>query len=107
MRRGSGDPASPPPCPTSLSVTGEDPPANEGPCDADIAFMTREVTGKSSEDNPTAELRGLEAGVRKSPGLRWPRIHPAGAERPIDRERRARGAKVTAASGATAITVAH
>lgn len=88
-------------------VTAEDALAAEGPCDADIAFMTREVTGASSKDNPTPELRGFEAVVRKSPGLRWLQIHPAGAERPIYRELRARGVKVTTASGATAITVAH
>src|SRR5687767_5021764 len=88
-------------------VTAEDPLAADGPCDADIAFMTREVTGKSSKDNPTPELAGFEAVVRKSPQLRWLQIHPAGAERPIYRELRARGVKVTTASGATAITVAH
>lgn len=88
-------------------VTAEDALAADGPCDADIAFMTREVTGKSSKDNPTPELQGFETVVRKSPGLRWLQIHPAGAERPIYRELRARGVKVTTASGATAITVAH
>ena len=81
--------------------------AAEGSCDADIAFMTREVTGKSSSNNPTPELAGFDAVVRKSPGLRWLQIHPAGAERPIYRELRGRGAKVTTASGATAVTVSH
>ncbi len=81
--------------------------AAEGPCDADIAFMTREVTGKSSSNNPTPELAGFDAVVRKSPGLKWLQIHPAGAERPIYRELRGRGVKVTTASGATAVTVSH
>lgn len=88
-------------------VTAEEALAASGPCDADIAFMTREVTGKSSKNNPTPELTGFETVLRKSPGLRWLQIHPAGAERPIYRELRARGVKVTTASGATAITVAH
>jgi D-2-hydroxyacid dehydrogenase (NADP+) len=79
----------------------------EGACDADIAFMTREVTGKSSSNNPTTELQGFDAVVRKSMKLKWLQIHPAGAERPIYRELRARGVKVTTASGATAVTVAH
>src|SRR5215470_600561 len=78
-----------------------------GPSDADIAFMTREVTGKSSSGNPTPELQGFDAVVRKSPRLKWLQIHPAGAERPIYRELRGRGVKVTTASGATAMTVAH
>ncbi len=88
-------------------ITAEQALCADGPCDADIAFMTREVTGKSSKDNPTPELQGFETVVRKSPQLRWLQIHPAGAERPIYRELRARGVKVTTASGATAITVAH
>ena len=45
--------------------------------------------------------------MRKSPGLKWLQIHPAGAERPIYRELRGRGVKVTTASGATAVTVSH
>jgi len=88
-------------------VTAEEALAAEGQSDVDIAFMTREVTGRSSKNNPTPELRGFETVLRKSPNLRWLQIHPAGAERPIYRELRARGVKVTTASGATAITVAH
>ena len=92
----------------SLSfITAEEALAADGPCAADLAFMTREVTGKSSSGNPTPELSGFDTVVRKSPGLKWLQIHPAGAERPIYRELRARGVKVTTASGATAITVAH
>lgn len=88
-------------------LTAEEALAADGPCEADIAFMTREVTGKSSKDNPTPELHGFETVLRKSPKLRWLQIHPAGAERPIYRELRGRGVKVTTASGATAVTVAH
>src|ERR1700716_3525524 len=87
--------------------TAEEALATDGPCEADIAFMTREVTGRSSKDNPTPEVKGFGTGLRKSPGLKWLQIHPAGAERPIYRELRGRGVKVTTASGATAVTVAH
>jgi len=88
-------------------ITAEEAMAADGPCEADIAFMTREVTGKSSKGNPTPELAGFDALVRKAPRLKWLQIHPAGAERPIYRELRARGIKVTTASGATAVTVSH
>jgi phosphoglycerate dehydrogenase-like enzyme len=93
--------------PGIVFVPAEQALAAEGDCDADIAFMTREVTGKSSSTNPTPELKGFDAVVRKSPGLKWLQIHPAGAERAIYRELRGRGIKVTTASGATAVTVAH
>jgi D-2-hydroxyacid dehydrogenase (NADP+) len=79
----------------------------DGACDADIAFMTREVTGRSSKNNPTPELAGFDTVVRAATKLKWLQIHPAGAERPIYRELRARGIKVTTASGATAVTVSH
>src|SRR4051812_47352583 len=72
------------------------------PCAAELAFMTREVTGKSSSSNPTPELARFDTVVRAAPKLEWLQIHPAGAERPIYRELRARGVKVTTASGATA-----
>ena len=88
-------------------VTAEQALAAPGPCDADIAFMTREVTGTSSKDNPSLELSSFETVLRKSPRLKWLQIHPAGAERPIYRELRDRGVKVTTASGATSVTVAH
>lgn len=95
------------PASSLVLLTAEEALAAEGPCRADIAFMTREVTGASSPSNPTPELEGFDAVVRRSPGLKWLQIHPAGAERPIYRELRSRGVKVTTASGATAITVAH
>jgi D-2-hydroxyacid dehydrogenase (NADP+) len=88
-------------------ITAEAALAAGGPCAAEIAFMTREVTGKSSPTSPTAELQGFDEVVRRAPGLRWLQIHPAGAERPIYKELRARGVKVTTASGATSVTVAH
>lgn len=88
-------------------VTAEEALAAKTPCAADIAFMTREVTGSSSKNNPTPELAGFDKVVRATPTLKWLQIHPAGAERPIYHELRARGVKVTTASGATAVTVSH
>ncbi len=88
-------------------VTAEAAGAATEPSEIEIAFMTREVTGNSSKNKPTAELANFEAVLRRSPRLQWLQIHPAGAERPIYRELRDRGVKVTTASGATAVTVAH
>jgi D-2-hydroxyacid dehydrogenase (NADP+) len=88
-------------------VTAEEAISAGGACDADIAFMTREVTGASSKGNPSPQLRDFEILLRGAPKLRWLQIHPAGAERPLYAELRARGVRVTTASGATAVTVAH
>lgn len=94
--------------PGTLSfVTAEEAGAREAPCEANLAFMTREVTGSSSKGNPTPELRNFGKVLRKSPGLTWLQIHPAGAELPIYKELRERGVKVTTASGATSVAVAH
>jgi phosphoglycerate dehydrogenase-like enzyme len=90
-----------------IFVTAEEALAAKTPCAADIAFMTREVTGSSSKNKPTPELAGFDKVVRATPTLKWLQIHPAGAERPIYRELRARGVKVATASGATAVTVSH
>ena len=94
--------------PSSLAfVTAEQAGASDEPCDARIAFMTREVTGTSSKNKPTLELQNFEHVLRNSPQLKWLQIHPAGAERPLYRALRERGVRVTTASGATAVTVAH
>src|SRR5262249_39361767 len=57
--------------------------------------------------SPPPKTRGSGPGRPRPPGRRGRQTPPAGAERPIYRELRARGVKVTTASGATAITVAH
>jgi phosphoglycerate dehydrogenase-like enzyme len=77
------------------------------PSDAQVAFMTREVTGNSTGNNPSRELFEFERVLEDAPGLRWLQIHPAGAERPIYHKLRERGVKVTTGSGATAVTVAQ
>ena len=73
-------------------VTAEEALAADGPCDADIAFMTREVTGKSSSNNPTPELAGFDAVVRKSPD----------AQMAADPSRRRRAADLSRAAGRAA-----
>jgi phosphoglycerate dehydrogenase-like enzyme len=88
-------------------IAAEDAVARTEPCDADIAFMTREVTGRSSKNNDSPELTAFQTVLRRAPRLQWLHIHPAGAERPIYVELRSRGVKVTTSSGATASTVAQ
>ena len=49
-------------------VTAEDALAADGPSAIDIAFMTREVTGRSSKDNQTPELRDRGVKVTTASG---------------------------------------
>ena len=90
-----------------MLLTAEQAFTDASDCAANIAFLTREVTGGSSKGNPSTELRNFQSVLRKSPALQWLQIHPAGAELAIYTELRGRGVKVTTASGATAVTVAH
>jgi D-2-hydroxyacid dehydrogenase (NADP+) len=78
-----------------------------GACDAEIGFMTRDVVGNSTVDNPAPQFVAFDKVLRGASPLKWVQINAAGAERPIYRELRARGVKITTASGATAVTVSH
>jgi D-2-hydroxyacid dehydrogenase (NADP+) len=73
----------------------------------DVAFLTRDVTGNSTKHALSPELKAFDEVLRRSQGLRWLHIHPAGADRPIYAEMRARSVTVTTSSGATAVTVAQ
>jgi phosphoglycerate dehydrogenase-like enzyme len=85
----------------------EDPPESNGQFGADIAFMTREVTGNSGKTDLADTLVRFYEIMRGSPSLRWMQTHSAGADRPIYPELRGRDVIVTTASGANAGPVAQ
>lgn len=85
----------------------ESEPDENGDYGADIAFLTREVTGKSSKTDLTDTLLRFYAIMRASTRLKWLHIHSAGADRPICAELRGRGVEVTTSSGANAEPVAQ
>jgi phosphoglycerate dehydrogenase-like enzyme len=74
---------------------------------ADIAFLTREVTGKSGKTQLTDSLLRFYEILRGSPRLQWVHAHSAGADRPIYPELRKRNVVVTTSSGANAEPVAQ
>jgi phosphoglycerate dehydrogenase-like enzyme len=84
-----------------------DPAQADGSYDVDIAFISRDVTGKSSKTELTESLLRFYDILRHSPGLAWVHGHSAGADRPIYPELRARGVTVTTSSGANAEAVAQ
>ena len=74
---------------------------------ADIAFVTRDVTGLSTKHDVKPATQQFYDSLRAASGLRWVHIHSAGADRPIYLELRERGVLVTTSSGANAPVVAQ
>jgi phosphoglycerate dehydrogenase-like enzyme len=74
--------------------------------DADVAFISREVTGTSPKHEIHPALQRIYALLRQSPDLQWVHIHSAGADRQIYLDLLARGVQITTSSGANAQVVA-
>ena len=74
--------------------------------DADVAFISREVTGASTKHEIHPALQQVYDLLSQSPGLQWVHIHSAGADRQIYLDLRARGVQIATSSGANAQVVA-
>ena len=74
---------------------------------ADIAFVSRDITGLSTKHNVLPATQQVYDLLRTGPNLRWVQIHSAGADRPVYVELRGRGVQVTTSSGANAPVVAQ
>jgi phosphoglycerate dehydrogenase-like enzyme len=74
---------------------------------AQIAFVSRDVTGRSTKHELTDETRRFYDAMLAAPHLRWVHAHSAGIDRPVYLELLRRGVRVTTSSGANARTVAH
>ncbi|WP_416547596.1 D-2-hydroxyacid dehydrogenase [Limnohabitans sp. DCL3] len=74
--------------------------------DADVAFISREVTGASTKHEIHPALHQVYELLRQSPRLQWVHIHSAGADRQIYLDLQAKGVKVLTSSGANAQVVA-
>lgn len=74
--------------------------------DADVAFISREVTGTSTKHQIHPALQRVYDLLRQSPGLKWVHIHSAGADRQIYLDLKARGVQIATSSGANAQVVA-
>lgn len=74
--------------------------------DADVAFISREVTGTSTKHEIHPALEQVYTLLRQSSHLQWVHIHSAGADRQIYLDLLARGVRVSTSSGANAQVVA-
>lgn len=67
--------------------------------DADIAFVSRDVTGLSTKHEVLPSTQRFYTALLEAPSLRWTHVHSAGADRPVYVQLRERGVKVTTSSG--------
>ncbi|KIQ30535.1 2-hydroxyacid dehydrogenase [Variovorax paradoxus] len=70
--------------------------------DADLAFVSRDVTGLSTKHKVLPHTQQFHDALRGARSLRWVHAHSSGADRPVYGELRARGVEVTTSSGANA-----
>jgi phosphoglycerate dehydrogenase-like enzyme len=78
-----------------------------GAADADIAFVSRDVTGLSTKHEILPDTQRFYDAMLGSPRLRWAHTHAAGADRAVFVALRERGVAVTTSSGANAGVVAQ
>lgn len=76
-------------------------------CDADIAFVSRDITGASTKFVITDDTARYYDAMRHAPSLRWVHVHSAGADRDIYQQLHARGVAITTSQGATDAVVAQ
>ena len=74
---------------------------------AEIAFLSRDVTGLSTKHEILPATQQAYDALRGARDLRWLHIHSAGADRPIYQELLQRGVQLTTSSGANAPVVAQ
>ena len=70
--------------------------------DADVAFVSRDVTGLSTKNAVLPQTQRFHDALLAAPSLQWVHAHSAGADRPVYVRLRERGVVVTTSSGANA-----
>ena len=75
--------------------------------DIDIAFISRDVTGRSTKHELAPALQACYTVLRESLPLQWVHIHSAGADRQVYLDLRSRGVQIHTSSGANAEVVAQ
>ena len=75
--------------------------------DIDIAFVSRDITGRSTKYVLEAHTELFYQTLEAAPNLQWVQVHSAGVDRPIYINLHAKGVRVTSATGALASIVAQ
>ncbi len=79
----------------------------EDGADFDAAFVSRDITGRSTKFEILPDTRVYYDALLRAPGLRWAHIHSSGADRDIYLQLMARGVTLTTSQGATDAVVAQ
>jgi phosphoglycerate dehydrogenase-like enzyme len=74
---------------------------------ADIAFVSRDVTGVSTKHRVLPDTQRMYDALLRAQQLQWVHIHSAGADRPVYVSLRQRGVPVATSSGSNAPVVAQ
>lgn len=82
-------------------------PQHGKPSDAQVAFVSRDITGASTKFQITPETALYYEAMRDAPALRWVHVHSAGADREIYQSLHARGVAITTSQGASDAVVAQ
>ena len=78
-----------------------------GTADADISFVSRDITSNSTKQNILPSTQYFYDALRAAKDLKWLHVHSAGADRQVFLDLLARGVTVTTSSGASASLVAQ
>ncbi|MBO9356272.1 D-2-hydroxyacid dehydrogenase [Bordetella petrii] len=74
---------------------------------AEIAFVSRDITGRSTKFEIQPDTERFYAALRATQGLQWLHVHSLGLDRDVYQEMHRRGARVTASRGASDAVVAQ
>ncbi|MEG1771422.1 MAG: NAD(P)-dependent oxidoreductase, partial [Comamonas sp.] len=75
--------------------------------DAEIAFVSRDVTGLSTKHEVFAETQRFYDAMAAAPGLRWVQVHSAGMDRAIYMQLQQKGVMLSTSAGSNAEVVAQ
>ena len=82
-------------------------PGEERAALAEAAFISRDITGRSTKFEIMPETEHFYTAVRAAANLQWMHVHSAGVDRDFYQEQQQRGVRVTASHGASDAVVAQ
>ncbi|OZI45250.1 D-2-hydroxyacid dehydrogenase [Bordetella genomosp. 4] len=82
-------------------------PGDSQAAQAEVAFISRDITGRSTKFEIMPETERFYDAMRAAPNMQWLHVHSAGIDRDFYQEQQQRGVRVTASHGASDAVVAQ